>query len=154
MNGVLGATTQPPLLTTGFQVAEWLVSRNQVLRDSLTRLGFLSEYGPALDKLRDAFIELDAHYRLMIDYNRAKVRNEHQGLPVPERPSAAAVLLRHMSAGERGRLRFMATLAPMSEDARMLGVEWSWDEVGLFADADPGLVADLATAIVSRFTGV
>lgn len=154
MNGVLGATTQPPLLTNGFQVAEWLVGRNQTLRDSLTRLGMLTEYGPTLDKLRDAFIEHDARYRLMLDYNEAKARNAHHGLMVPERPGEAVVLLSHMSASERSRLRFLATLAPMTDDARMLGVEWSWDEVGLFADADPGLVADLAAAMVARFTGV
>lgn len=154
MNGVLGATTQPPLLTSGFDVAEWLVDRNQALRDSMTRLGMLTEYGPTLDKLRDAFIEHDSHYRVMLDYNQAKVRNDHDSLPQPERPGAATVQLAHMSASERSRLRFLATLAPMTGDARMLGVEWSWDEVGLFADADPGLVADLATAMVARFTGV
>lgn len=155
MNGVMGVTTAPPLLTTGKQAADWLVGRNQPLQNLLYQLGLLHpEYGVSLNSLRDLVINSDLNYRTVLAWNRASANGVQHGMTPPGPPTAAQKMFSVMSAGERARLRLLATLAPMSDDANMVGVEWSMDEVGMFCLADPGLVADYAAVLVSRYTGV
>ena len=155
MNGVLGATTEPPLLTDGKQAAEYLVSRNEPLRNLLRQLGLITEdYGISLNGLRDLVINTDANYRAFVDFNRAKASGVHYHMAPPPTPTATQKIYAVMSASERARLRMLATLAPMTDDAQMVGVEWSTDEIGMFCMADPGLVADYAAVLVSRYTGV
>lgn len=154
MNGVMGVTTAPPLLLTGKEAADWLVGRNQPLQNLLYQLGLLApDYGVSLNELRDLVINSDVNYRAMVQFNRATAKDMHHVAPPPV-PSASQKLFSMMSAGERARLRLLATLAPMSDDADMVGVEWSMDEVGMFCMGDPGLVADYAAVLVSRYTGV
>lgn len=161
MNGVLGATTRPPLLTNGFEMANWLVDRNPVLQRLLTVLGCYTEYGVNLNGLRDAIRANDRHFRELLAYRRANPFPQGEAALAawyndgPKHETEAARLFSLMSAAERGRVRLIGTLSDVAPDDGMeAGVEWSLEEVGMFAGADPGLVADFAAALVARFTGI
>lgn len=155
MNGVMGVTTAPPLLTTAKQAAEYLVGRNEPLRNLLRQLGLITEdYGISLTGLRDLVINSDINYRAVMAYNRAVANDVHHHLAPPPPPTATQKMFSTMSVSERARLRMLATLAPMSDDANMVGVEWSMDEVGMFCTGDPRLVEDFAAVMVARYTGV
>lgn len=161
MNGVLGATTEPPLLTNGHDMANWLVDRNPVLQRLLTVLGCYTEYGVNLDGLRDLIRANDRHFQAMLAYGRANPfpqgarRSRAWDDNCPKHETEAARLFSLMSAAERGRVRLIGTLSDFAHDDRLeAGVEWSLEEVDMFAAADPGLVVDFATALVARFTGI
>lgn len=143
----LGATTAPPLLVNGRDVAEWLVSRNVTLRELLTVLGLFTDYGVNLNGLQEMVDDADRHFNATLEYGRAKLAQPEGRWAAPPHPGEMAVRFSRMSPEERGRLRLLATFAD-------IGVEWSMDQIGSFSEADPGLVADLAVAIVARFNGI
>lgn len=155
MNTTVGATTEPPLLTSGRDVAIWLVSRNPMLESLLTQLGLMTEYGVNLRDLKRCVVESDEYFRATVLYHRAEMTEgtHRRDLP-PKYPSDQVQMFSQMGPAERGRLRLIASFEGIDTDDMQIGVEWSFDEMDLFAAADPGLVADFATAIVARFTGV
>lgn len=152
MNTVV-VSTEPPLLASGRDMAQWLVSRNPTLQALLTQLGLITEYGVNLRDLKRCVVESDEYFRATVLHHRAQVTEGNQD-SAPRFPSDQVQMFSRMGPAARGRLRLIASFEGIDTDDMQIGVEWSFDEMDLFAAADPGLVADFATAIVARYVGV
>lgn len=156
MNDTVGATTMPPLLVDGRGMAMWLVKRHLGLELLVKQLGvYTDDYGINLPGLRDIVFNADLYTRAIVAAGILRLYGKHAAdIATPEAPGEMVILFGRMSPGERGRLRTLATLCESPPASDSEGVEWSVEHIGSFAAADPGLVADFAQVLVSRFTEI